>query len=507
MEVKMLDNFFDQFAGLTGTGLVNLLTAFAILVAGWAIARVVSFFVRRLLRRTKVVERLLGSLSASGGQKGAKSPNIEGWIVGAVFWILMLVVWVAFFQTLNLTAISGPLGALLSELVAAAPMILGAGLTLLLAWLVATLVRFVVLRALEATRFEERLRDKASLKAESAKMRQSIADGLFWLVFLLFLPAVLNTLGMQGLVQPVQGVVDQILAAVPRIFGAAIILVVGWFIARIVRQIVTNLLAAANMDAFGERLGINQDGRSLSQLIGSIVYVLVLIPAVIAALNALEIEALSAPAVTMLTTVLNSVPAFFGALLVLTIAYFAGKLAASLVSNLLAGIGFDSVPTRLGFEVKRAKGQTSPSEAAGVLVLVGVMLLAAAEAGRLMGLTTLAVIITGFSVWAGQAVGALIIFAIGLYLANLARSVILSASGGQAKMGANIARVAILVFVIALSLQQLGVATETVNLAFGILLGAIGVAAALAFGLGARDIAGQQVQKWLQDSQRTGAKK
>lgn len=498
----MFDNFFDQIAGLTGPGLVNLLTALAILIGGWAIARIVAFFVRRLLQRTRVVERLQGTVTTPAGKKAADRPNVEGWIAGIVFWVLMLVVLVAFFQTLNLTAVSGPLSALLNQVVTAAPMLLGAILILVLAWVVASLVRFLVLRALEATRFEERLRDKASLKAESTKMRQSIADGLFWLIFLLFLPAVLNTLGMQGLVQPVQGVVDQILAAVPRIFGAAIILVVGWFIARIVRQIVTNLLVAANADAFGARYGINSEGRSLSQLIGSIVYVLVLIPAVIAALNALEIDALSTPAITMLTTVLNGVPAFFGALLVLTIAYFAGKLAASLVTNLLAGIGFDSIPSRLGFDVKRGKGQASLSEIAGVVVLVGVMLLAAAEAARLLGLVTLAVVITGFSVWAGQAVAALFIFAIGLYLANLARSVILSASGGQAKMGANIARVAILVFVIALSLQQLGVATETVNLAFGILLGAIGIAAALAFGLGARDVAGRQVESWLQDSQR-----
>jgi hypothetical protein len=43
----------------------------------------------------------------------------------------------------------------------------------------------------------------------------------------------------------------------------------------------------------------------------------------------------------------------------------------------------------------------------------------------------------------------------------------------------------------------MGVATDIVNLAFGLLLGAIAVAIALAFGLGGREIAAEQVRSWL----------
>ena len=48
-----------------------------------------------------------------------------------------------------------------------------------------------------------------------------------------------------------------------------------------------------------------------------------------------------------------------------------------------------------------------------------------------------------------------------------------------------------------MGLRQMGIADDIVNLAFGLLLGAIAVAVALAFGLGARDIAGRQVEGWL----------
>ena len=48
-----------------------------------------------------------------------------------------------------------------------------------------------------------------------------------------------------------------------------------------------------------------------------------------------------------------------------------------------------------------------------------------------------------------------------------------------------------------MALQQMGVATDIVNLAFGLLLGAIAVAIAIAFGLGGRDVAGDQLREWL----------
>jgi hypothetical protein len=137
------------------------------------------------------------------------------------------------------------------------------------------------------------------------------------------------------------------------------------------------------------------------------------------------------------------------------------------------------------------------SEIVGVLVVVAVMLLAAIEASDILGLGILATMIANFTAFGGQVLLAAIVLAIGLYLANLARNVIMSASGENSAFTANLARIAILVFAAALALQQLGIASEIVNLAFGILLGTIGVAAALAFGLGSREIAGKQTEEWL----------
>lgn len=486
---------FDQLLALAGEDLLNWLSGLAILIVGWIIARIVKAVVYRLMKKTNLDNRLAGSVDDG---EGSARLNIESWVSSAAFYLVMLFVLVAFFQAVQLPAVAAPLTSMLDQIAVAAPQLLGAALILLAAWLVATVVKFIVRRTMSMTKLDEKLAAQADIKQPGVNVVDSLANGIFWLVFLLFLPAVLNALGMQGLVEPVTGVVDAILGAVPNIFAAALSLFIGWLIARIVRQVVVNLLAATNVDSFGERIGVSGDKQTqpLSQIIGSIVYILILIPAVITALNALGVEAIAAPAIAMLTSVMNGIPLFFGAAIILLVSYFVGKLVSGLVSNLLAGVGFDRLPEVLGFKTD-AEGGRNLSDVVGYLVLVAVLVLASIEAANMLGFAFLADMLSNVIAFAGQVLLALVVFVIGLYLANLTRDVVVAAGGKNASFMASLARSAILIFVTAMALQQVGVASEIVNMAFGIFLGALGVAAALAFGLGSRETAGKLVDEWL----------
>ena len=75
---------------------------------------------------------------------------------------------------------------------------------------------------------------------------------------------------------------------------------------------------------------------------------------------------------------------------------------------------------------------------------------------------------------------------LGNFLSNLAHEKL--SAGGSVGL-ANIARIAILGLVLAMGLQSMGLADNIVNMAFGFTIGSVAVAAALAFGLGARDAA------------------
>jgi hypothetical protein len=130
------------------------------------------------------------------------------------------------------------------------------------------------------------------------------------------------------------------------------------------------------------------------------------------------------------------------------------------------------------------------------------MLLASIEASRLLGFATLAALIADLTVFLGQVILGLIIFGIGLYLANLAAEVVRASGAAQAGLLALAARVSILILAGAIALSQMGLASEIIQIAFGVLLAAIALAAALAFGLGGREIAARELDKWLKSVRR-----
>jgi hypothetical protein len=169
---------------------------------------------------------------------------------------------------------------------------------------------------------------------------------------------------------------------------------------------------------------------------------------------------------------------------------------AGLIANLLAGLGFNAILARLGLGREPAEGERTPSQIVGYLVLVAIMLFAVIEALGLLEFRELAELVSLFMVFFGHIVLGLIIFALGLFLANVASKAVLSSATIQAKVLATVARIAIIMVAGAMALQQMGLADEIISLAFGLLFGAIAVAAAIAFGLGGRDMAARQLDDW-----------
>lgn len=489
--------------------LPRLLGAVAILLVGWLIAAIASAIVRGVLNRTKIDNRIAAGLT------GSDTVQVEKFVSGLVFWSVLLLTAVAVLNALDLGGASQPLNSFLNQIGYFLPRLVAAGLILLMAWLVATLVKMITIRGLGALRLDERLnppetRDTAP-SLNQLSLSETIGNALYWFIFLLFLIPVLDTLGLQQALQPVQSLVTQIISILPNILAAALIGVAGWFVANIVRRIVSNLLAATGIDALGRRFGLSSSVgvQSLSSIIGTIVYVLILIPVAIAALNALRIDAISLPAIAMLQQILNALPAIFTAIAILIVSYFVGRFLGELVTNILTSIGFNNIFSVLGLPAPTRRvvyptDETAPintnrtaSEIAGIVVLVGVMLFATVAAVNILNIPALTALVSGIVVIFGRILAGLIVFAVGLFLANMAFSIISSSGNAQARILAQVARIAIIALVSAMALQQIGVASDIVNLAFGLLLGAIAVATALSFGLGGRDIARDQVQQWL----------
>ena len=492
----MIEQIQDFFEGTIGTSLLALLVAVLVLIVGYIIARIVAGIVRRLLKRTELDNRLAGALSEPDEERQFE---VEDLIAKIVFWVLMLFVLAAFFQRLGLAGIANPITGFLENLTAEyLPRLVAAGVLLFIAWAVATALRILIRKAAQLLKLDDRLSKYGALEeGEQVSVSETIGTAIFWFVFLLFLPSVLVALGINSIAEPIMGVFDSIIGYIPDLLAAGVIFLIGWFLARIVRQIVSNLLKAIGTDAFGERIGLKLE-EGLSNLLGMIVYVIILLVTVITALEQLNITALSEPTTQLLTSIVGAIPNLIGAALIVIIAYAIARLLMTLVTDLLRGIGFDSLPERLGLSWS---GSQTLSQWLGYLLFIVIMIYAASAAVELLGSVFLVETLDAFTAFFWRVILAVIIFAIGLYLARLAYDTIIKTGTNYALLLARLARVAIIVFAAAFGLREIGVANDIINLAFGITLGAIGVAVALAlglgFGLGSKEIAGREVDSLL----------
>ncbi|MEI6332590.1 MAG: mechanosensitive ion channel [Pseudanabaena sp. ELA645] len=466
-----------------------------------------------LLKRTSIDNKLAGWLTGSSNSTDAFP--IEKWAGTTVFWIILLFTLVGFFQYLKLDAVATPLNGLLGQITSFLPKLGGAAILVGIAWVLATISKMIVGRFLRSANIDSKVNESvADSNTEALPLSETLSSTLYWFILLLFLPLVLDTLGLVQALQPVQNLVNQILSALPKILKAVMIGGIGWLIAQVVKRIITNLLATSGADRFLQQWTSNQTEYKLSQVVGNFVYILILIPTAISTLEALEVGAISRPATAMLDQVLRFLPQVFVATVILTVAYFLGQFARDIISGILTGLGFNNILQWLGFTAIAATSPTAPNEDAeneavtslpsqtpsqivGIVVFLAIMLVAIATATDVLQVSALTRIVFGVLQISGQVLSGVIIFAIGLYLANLAFNLISSTGGRQARILAHAARISVVTLITAMALKQMGIASNIVDLAFGLLTGAIAVAIAVAFGLGGKDIATQQLREWL----------
>lgn len=496
-----LSTWYTSFSESVGGYLPGILGALAILLVGW----IVALIGRAIMRRALGVLRLNARLST---QIQAKL-DLEYTIASIVFWIIFLFALIAMFNVLRIDSVSGPLSALAASVMLYLPRILLAAALILVAWLLATIVRTIIDKALAATRLDDSLSKAAGVRP----IAESAGQVVYWLVILLFLPAIVGALQIEGLMVPLMEMSQKLLSALPDVIAATLIGGIGWLIASVLRGLITSLLATAGVDRFGEsREGV--PGVQISQLGGTLVFILVIVPTLIAALDALKIEVISDPARDMLRMFMTAIPNILAAAAILVIAWFIGRFVSGLVARLLANLGFDRLPDRLGLpqafpEAGKATADAAavrddaldacgtPSALVGGIAFFFVMLFATVEAAHRLGFTGVRDLLETFIEFGANILVGLVILAIGQWLANLASAAIKRTGHSYGELMATITRIAILGLVIAMGLRAMGIADQIVNLAFGLILGAVAIAFAIAFGVGGRESAGRLTRHWV----------
>jgi small-conductance mechanosensitive channel len=192
---------------------------------------------------------------------------------------------------------------------------------------------------------------------------------------------------------------------------------------------------------------------------------------------------------------LEYIPQLIGAILILLVGYLIARALQALVSRVLQAIGFDNWMERGGIKqfFDRAQTRETPATVLGRLVFWLVFIIAITMATDALGIRQVSEVLGQLIVYIPSIIAAILILVLAALLANFLAGIVRGATGSD--LLANIARYAIIVYAAFAAITELGIAVQLTAPTFLILLGAVALAAAIAFGFGAQGVARDIVEK------------
>jgi small-conductance mechanosensitive channel len=173
------------------------------------------------------------------------------------------------------------------------------------------------------------------------------------------------------------------------------------------------------------------------------------------------------------------------------------------VTKLLKVLKLDELSHRIDLDVILAKGgiNNGLAELIGIICYWLALLVTFVVALNAVGLAVAADLLQKIVLFVPNIIAALFILIVGMFAAVLVRNLVrVSANNAgisQSNLVSNICEVVIIVFAVAIALDQLQIGVRIIDLTISIILGSFGLGFALAFGLGCKDIVGKAVGDFL----------
>ena len=263
----------------------NLIGAIAVGVIGWVIATVARTALNTALSKTSMDERL----SAQAGVK-----PMSNTIADMVYWFILLVVLTMVLGQLELDGLFAPLSNMVDKIFSFIPNILIAGVVFVVGYIIAKVVRGIVTN-LVSTFDVQSLATKAGVSEQNSL--PNIAGSLAFLVVIL--PptiAALNALKIEVIARPATNMLNKIMEALPNIFMAAAILVVTFYVVRMIANIIKGLIENTQINQLPAKVGLQETmgDKRVSDLVGYAIIFFAMLFASIAAADLLGFEPISA---------------------------------------------------------------------------------------------------------------------------------------------------------------------------------------------------------------------
>ncbi|HFI0043271.1 TPA: mechanosensitive ion channel [Streptococcus suis] len=381
-------------------------------------------------------------------------------------------------------------------LLSALPGVIRMLVLVIIAFSLASLLRKLTLSGLNKIQFSQKLQEWGVIKPEDngQSLIKTLGQLVYFLVILFFLPSILSGLNISSTVDPISSMFEKFFAFIPNMIAAGLILFVGTFFCNFIKSLLVAFLERLDIDTWYEKVTGQEklpiDTKQLISVLSTVVYVLIFIPILTLALETLGITSISQPIVTILNQVIGILPHVLVALVLIAVGSFVAKLIGNLLENLLETAGINAYSKYL-FTKEEVSFELSAIITQVVRAIIIVFFFI--QAIQVLNLEVFNAVGSALLAYLPSLISAIAIVILAIIASNLVANFLQKVT--DSPLVITIVRYLMIVFAVFMALDQLKFAQHIVQSTFTIVLGALAVAFALAFGLGGREFAARQLEK------------
>ena len=361
---------------------------------------------------------------------------------------------------------------------------------LVLAFVAAKIVSGLVTKLLKALKLDEKFDKWGIHEGTAGTSMQFVGKLVYLVVFLSFATNALEAIGVTAIANPIGNFVSAFVHYLPNVVAAVVLVYVGILVAQILGQIVSVLLKKTKIDALVKRVDAEEKNVVLlSDILTKILKSAIVLVTIVAALGVLDIEAVSAPAIGIVNAIFGAIPNIILAVVVVAVGYLVAGLACGLLYNVMVAVNFDEVAKKVLPQLK-----VSATKVVVNVVKAIIVVFVAAQGIQALDLSIFTMVVAEILAYLPLVIKAAVILLAAVIGANVLETIIVKANAKAANL-AKIAKAGIFTIAGFMMLSQLGIASAIVEKAFVIVIAAIAVAFALAFGLGGKDYAKKVLER------------
>ena len=280
---NILEKITETLGPMGSSALGHALIGLAILIIGLFVVKIFVGIFSKMLKKVSVLRRE----DAEGNVTDLTAPISS--LVKAVLTIFVLM---AVLQHFGLTDVLAPLQAMVQKFTSAVPNMIGAGVIAYAGWIIAKMVSQLV--GMGLSKLDAQIAERTG--NSDVQISKFGSAFVFAAILLPISVSALGVLNIPAISDPASAMIEKLMAAVPNIIGAAIIILVAYFVAKFVVFILSSILDGMNFNGLANKMGAQalfSESFTPIRLVGGAIMFFSLLAASTAAVNILGIDVIS----------------------------------------------------------------------------------------------------------------------------------------------------------------------------------------------------------------------